>query len=511
MTTTDLDKAIPSPSTLFTNAKLVGRPAGNYNVLIQDGVVKSITEDDMSLPEGIETIDLKGQWLSPSLIDWHTHFTMNAIASRRLNFYTALSAKEVLEAVRKAINDPAYDEGGRLVGVNVRVGEWTDLPDLNREALDAISHKPIVLILNGYHSGVLNTAALAINGLTPEQYPTGVLEEEPAFAMWGKLQETAPTDVVDRWVADEAARAASLGVTEIVDLEMDHNISVWQRRVGNLFDKLRVHIGFYQPHLHEAVNAGLKMGDAVPHTRELVRAGPVKLITDGSLGSQTAYCCDPYPGTNKRGLFVYEEKELANVMGQATTAGLRVAVHAIGDDAMRITLKSFKAEAAAGRKALSGSTIEHAQLVQQSDIETFAGLGLIASVQPRHMIDDRELCHKFWPGREGRTFPFKWFVEAGIPMKMGTDCPVTELQPWEAMACAVSRAGEGQEPFCPEHLIDIKVAYAASTQNGRLDLVEGDRADLIVLAKDPLQLDAAGLRAMQVEGTMLGGNWTYRK
>jgi predicted amidohydrolase YtcJ len=436
---------------------------------------------------------------------------MNSVASRRLDLYHCTSVAEVLRLVKDALTDPQYDEGGRLVCINLRLSAWPDRSDLTIEALDALSPKPIVIIANGYHSGFLNTPALAIGGYTVADFPNGQMEEGPAFAMWGKLQETADVRVLDQWVADEAAAAARLGVTEVVDLEMEHNIPVWQRRIAGGFDKLRVHIGFYAPHLDDAISAGLKSGDAVPDTHGLVLVGPHKLITDGSLGSQTAYCCDPYPGTDNRGLFVFTEDKLAAQMAKATTHGLKLAVHAIGDEAMHITLKTFKAESDAGRRALEGSTIEHAQLVSESDIPTFAELGLIASVQPRHMVDDRELCHTFWPGREGRTFPFRWFVDAGIPMKLGTDCPVAPLQPWEAIAVAISRAGEGEDTFCPEHLIELEVAYRASTHNGRLDIVEGDRADLVVLDRDPLVLDAAGLRQMVSRGTMLGGNWTYRE
>lgn len=436
---------------------------------------------------------------------------MNTLASRRLNLFNCRSAAEVLDLVSSASQDSRYDEGGRLVGVNVRIGAWTDRELLTREALDAISSKPIVLIFNGYHSGCCNSAALAFASYSVDEYPDGMVEEAPAFALWGKLQETADEGVLDSWVVEEGKRAARLGVTEIVDLEMDHNIRVWQRRVAAGFDTLRVNIGFYKPHLDDAISANLKTGDVVPKTHHLIITGPLKLITDGSLGSATAYCHDPYPNSTNRGVFVYEEDELAGLCAKATTNGLRLAVHAIGDDANATTLRVLKREAAAGRAPLAGSTIEHAQLMCLEDIPAFKALGLTASIQPRHLVDDRELCHKFWPGREGRAYPFKWFVDAGIPLKMGSDCPVTDLQPWEEMACAISRAGVGEETFCPEHLIDLPTAYAASTSNGRTFLAENDRADLIVLPSNPLLADAAGLRAMSVEGTMLGGNWTYKK
>lgn len=316
---------------------------------------------------------------------------------------------------------------------------------------------------------------------------------------------------MDRWVYEEAAGAAALGVTEIVDMEMAHNIPSWQRRCAKGFDKLRVHIAFYTPQLDDPIKAGLKTGDAVPGTRGLIVTGPFKAITDGSLGSQTAFCHDCYPNTTNRGLFVYEEEELYGLITKATQNGLRLAIHAIGDDANRKCLRVIKRSADAGDVPLPGSTIEHAQLMHFDDLATFARLGLIASIQPRHLVDDRELCHAFWPGREGRAYAFKSMVDAGIEIKLGSDCPVSVLSPWEQIASAITRAGVGQQAFCAEQIIDLETAYAASTQNGRTHVVEGDRADLVVLATNPLASNADELRKMQVEGTMLGGNWTFRR
>lgn len=255
------------------------------------------------------------------------------------------------------------------------------------------------------------------------------------------------------------AEGSKLGVTKIIDLEWDYNIRNWQRRYARGFRTLRVEVGFYDQHLLGAIESGYKTGDVVEDTGGLVTIGPYKIITDGSLGSQTAYCHDPYPGTSDYGIFAHEPRTLAEMTAQGTKHGFRLAVHAIGDNANHLVLETL----ADGPKPVPGSSIEHAQLLDFDDLPSFRQLGLIASIQPTHLVDDRELCHRFWPGREHRAYPFKAIVDAGIPIKLGSDCPIAPLQPWEAMAVAISRAGVGEEPFCAEQTIDLLTAWTAST------------------------------------------------
>jgi predicted amidohydrolase YtcJ len=443
---------------------------------------------------------------------------MNALAARRLDLSGHKSAAAVLDAVKDALASGDYDEGGRTVGVNVKTGKWSeaDTKLLTRAALDALSPtKPLVLIFNGYHSAMCNTPALEFHGVQltsafGEEH-SGMLLEKEAFDLQQRLQGAADDAILDKWVQEQAHRAASLGVTEIVDLEMAHNLPSWTRRVAAGFDTLRVHIGFYLTHVADAEIANLHTGAPVEGCNGLITAGPLKLITDGSLGSQTAYCCDCYPGTDDRGILVFGAKEIEVAAIRGHEAGLRLAFHAIGDDALRETLTALEAAAHKGCPPLPGSTIEHAQLVHVDDLPRFAALGLTASIQPRHLVDDREMCVTFWPGRESRTYAFKSIVDAGIPIRLGSDCPVAPLQPWDALACAISRAAPGDEPFVGEQIIPLDVAYAASTHNGKLTITEGEAADIVILHDNPLECDAAGLRAMVVEGTMLEGRWTYRR
>lgn len=257
----------------------------------------------------------------------------------------------------------------------------------------------------------------------------------------------------------EAYWGSALGVTEIVDLEMAHNIAEWQRRYKKGFRALRVHVGMYEQHLDDAIKLGLKTGDSVPETDGLITVGPFKIVTDGSLGSQTAYCHDPYPNTDDYGMFPYQPKTLGEMTRHGTEKGFKLAIHAIGDEANSLSLKTMSE----GPRPLAGSTIEHAQLLDFNDLPLFKQLGLIASVQPQHLVDDRDTCAKFWPGREDRAWAFRSIVDAGIPMKLGSDCPVAPMQPWDAMAVCLTRAAVGDEPMCAEQIIDLETAWASST------------------------------------------------
>nr|ODN86735.1 amidohydrolase 3 [Cryptococcus depauperatus CBS 7841] len=503
-------------TTLFKNALLVGYSANTtYDIIVKDGIVAAIQPSGeiqhVKTDDVVDVQKLDSPWVSPSLIDWHTHTKLNALHSRRLDLQKATSVQQVLDQVAAAIHDPKFAPtyNANFCAINLRNAGWQDPERLTREALDKIStERPIFLFFNGYHSICCNSRGLEHAGHKADGH-SGYVYEDEAFAMF-QVINNVDENAIDDWICKESEYAASLGVTEIVDLEWDFGIRSWKRRYDKGFRSLRVHVGMYTEHLQYAIDRGYKTGDDVVGCGGLIKVGPFKVVTDGSLGSQTAYCHDHYPGLpDNFGMLAYKPEALGELIKRGTENGFRMAIHAIGDHANQLTLQAL---ARAEKKVLPGSTIEHAQLLSFEDLPLFRSLGVIASIQPCHLVDDRELCHRFWPGREHRAYPFRWLVDAGVPIKMGSDCPVAPLQPWEAIAVAITRAGSGDErnPFCKEQIIDLEVAWAASTSNGKKKLEVGDRADIVILKANPLECDAAGLRAMKVSGTMLGGDWTYK-
>lgn len=172
-------------------------------------------------------------------------------------------------------------------------------------------------------------------------------------------------------------------------------------------------------------------------------------------------------------------KTLREMATFATTHNFTLAVHGIGDKANSLVLETF---AALDPPPLAGSSIEHAQLLSWSDLPLFKSLNLVASVQPEHLNDDKELADRFWAGRTERAFAYQTLLDAGIPLVLGSDAPVAPLEPWGAMAAAISRERAGEEEtgaWHPEQRISKLAAYEAST-GGRARIVVGDVADLCI-------------------------------
>ena len=191
--------------------------------------------------------------------------------------------------------------------------------------------------------------------------------------------------------------------------------------------------------------------------------------------------------------------------GRRLTPGLDCAVHAIGDRANALVLQAFAATGARG-------SVEHAQLLDDTDIARFAALGVVASVQPEHAMDDRDVADRYWAGRTRRAFVLRSLLDAGAVLALGSDAPVAPLDPWVAIAAAVHRTRDERERWHPEQEITLDEALLASMPVKRrsLTLSVGDPADLIVLDADPFAATPAELRAMPVAATMVAGHWSHR-
>jgi len=153
-------------------------------------------------------------------------------------------------------------------------------------------------------------------------------------------------------------------------------------------------------------------------------------------------------------------------------------------------------------------------LVEAADLPRFAALGVRASIQPEHAMDDRDVADHYWSGRTDRAFPYRSLLDAGAELELGSDAPVAPLDPWVAIAAAVTRSRDGLPPWHPEQSLPIEAALRASwgRAGGRpvSGLVVGAAADLVVTDADPLTATGAVLREMPVHATMLAGEWTWQ-
>ncbi|TFC01401.1 amidohydrolase [Cryobacterium adonitolivorans] len=489
-------------SLVLRNGRLPGSD-DLVDVRIDDGLITSIgylapTSDRSA---ATRTVDLGERWITPGLWDNHVHFSQWSQTSRRLDVSDATSARAAADLVADRLAAvPAVGEHDRLVGFGFRDALWTDTP--SRTLLDAASGPvPVVLVSGDLHSCWLNSAALAVYGFAGHQ--TGLLREDDAFAVEHAIDNVPDADL-DAW-ADEAARAAAArGVVGIVDLEMTWNLDVWRRRISAGTDSLRVDFGLYTHHLDDAIEQGLTSGQVIDGTGGLLTVGPYKVITDGSLNTRTAYCFDAYPGLagdHDRGMLTVPAVELVELMRRADAAGIRPAVHAIGDNANSLALDAFEAVGCTG-------SIEHAQLLTAADVARFARLGVTASVQPEHALDDRDVADRYWAGRTDRAFRLADLLAAGVHLALGSDAPVAPLDPWVAISAAVGRSRGERAAWHPDQAISRQAALAASAR-GRHGIVVGQTADLSICEIDPFVASVADLRRMPVAATLLGGRFTH--
>ncbi|MBA2954834.1 amidohydrolase family protein [Nocardioides sp. MAH-18] len=497
------------PSILIRNARLVpvgaddDVPDAPVDVLVERGEVVALGAA-VERPHGVDEIDAAGRWLIPGLWDQHTHLTQWTLASQRLDLAGARSPEDATRAVAERIAQhpdlPVIGWGHRSVG-------WHREPTVTE--LDAVSGEtPVVLISGDGHHAWLNTSALMHLAMPVRD---SVVRETEWFAAYPRLVTLVGTDGTSpeayrRMLEDAAAR----GIVGMVDFEFGATRDGWLERWGEGCDLLRIRWATYADTLDDVIAAGLRTGDPLAGDPRLTM-GPLKIISDGSLNTRTAWCCEPYGDAHAldhpEGQPNLTGAELRGLLARAHTRGLQVATHAIGDAAVREALAAYAETGARG-------SVEHAQMCRRDDVRRMAELGVRASVQPAHLLDDRDITEKVWGERSERCFAMRWMLDDGVDLVLGSDAPVSPLDPWLAMASAVHRSADERDPWHAEQAISVREALAASV-DGRPTVGLGSVGDLALVDRDPLLRDLGpadtadlgrALRGMSVATTVVAGH-----
>ncbi len=439
-----------------------------------------------STPAAGELVDGAGATLLRGLWDRHVHLRQCALRRGGVDLAGVGTVAEAHARLRSGAADAA-DVVFAFGATETLVHALADAAGPGAEAPVA-PDRPVFVQALDLHTGWADRGAAARAGRT---HP-GLLRERDCFAVAAALTARADVEVGLRAVLRDAA---ARGVVGVLDFEMADNVADWPRRAARGRLPVRVDCSVPRARLDAAVAAGLRTGDLLDREGHL-RVGPVKTFVDGSLGSGTALCCASYPGRDgERGRQEIEPAELAALIAHAGAHGLTAAVHAIGDRANQVALDAF---ASAGR----GGRVEHAQLVRPGDLARFAGLGVVAGVQPAHLLDDRDLADRLWAGQSGVGYPYAALRRAGAMLEFGSDAPVSPLDPWLGVRAAVTRTSGGRAPWHPEQRLPLRAALDAST-GGRATPRAGDVADLVLVEGDLLA--GAGV---SVIATMCDGEWT---
>lgn len=468
---------------------------GAYDLQLFDGRITDIAPTGNLRVTG-DVFDADGLWAIPGLWDHHVHFSPWALRSRRTSLLHCASARDAA-AIMGAV---APDANGLRIGIEFRDALWPDAPTL--EVLDAATGDvPTYLINMDLHSVWLNSAAFSREQLTAPA--DGVLREDDAFRV-ARALDAIPATQIDEAAIAASADAAARGIVGFVDLDMAWNAEAWQRRAAAGFNAQRVRFGIYPQHLQRAITEGLVSGEDHDEAG-LIRVGGLKVITDGSLGTRTAACRHSYGPHDTTGLLTVAQDELDDLLTAAAGAGLEVFVHAIGDQAVSNALDAFARSGAVG-------TLEHAQLVAHADVQRLVRLGVTASLQPTHAVDDRDVADREWAEQRSLVYPQRTLFDAGANVVFGSDAPVATLDPWLTIANAVARSNDERDAWYPAEAVSAVQALAASTALGSLggvDLSPGTVADIALCEIDPYASSADDLRTMRVGATIVDGLITH--
>jgi predicted amidohydrolase YtcJ len=258
---------------------------------------------------------------------------------------------------------------------------------------------------------------------------------------------------------------------------------------------------------------------------EWLKIGGLKGFVDGSLGSRTAAFLDPFTDEpNESGLLVNTPDDLEEWTAAADREGLQVMVHAIGDRAVRLQLDVFERVARRNGPRDRRFRIEHAQHIAPTDLPRFAELGVIASMQPYHAIDDGRWAERAIGAERSETaYAYRSLLESGAGLAFGSDWPVAPATPLEGVYAAVTRRtldGNYPDGWVPRQKITVEeslraytigAAYASFSEASQGSLEPGKLADLVVVDRHLFETSAEEINFAQVNITIVGGKVVYRR
>ncbi len=514
-----------------------GTPQRASAIAVREGVIAATGTDADILKQWrgpkTEIVDLHGAFAMPGFNDAHVHLASAGREKLTIDLVGVHSLPEMQQRIANAAKSAPTGRWLRGRGWDHLLWAAKQLP--TRQDLDAItgSHPAIFTRVDG-HIAVANSRALQLAGIganTPdpsggkidrdkEGEPTGIVRETAVELVYDKVP--APSHEERRHALELAIKdAIAHGITSVQDYstwddflvleEMEHEyklpirISEWLTFLDPLpeLERQRAHHPADDPMLH---------------------TGMLKGFMDGSLGSRTAALEAPYsddPGNS--GIPQFDQETLNRMTIERARAGFQIGFHAIGDRGVKMALDAFAAaEAVVPDSRTHRFRIEHVQIIDPHDFARFESLGVIASMQPNHLLTDMYWAEdRVGPVRAKDSYAWKTFVDQGTVLAFGTDYPVEPVTPFRGLYAAVTRKSEdGTRSYHPEQAINIRQALYAYTQASAFaehmetkkgKLVPGQFADFVVLDRNLTQIPPTEILKTQVLRTVVGGKTVFNK
>ncbi len=542
---------------IITNARVITmdpeRPRAEAVALAQGSILAVGSTAEASALAGPQTrvIDARGRTLLPGFVESHLHLVLGANELTQLQ----LGGVHGFEALAAAFRAYAAAHAGLpLVMAQGAAYEILDRP-VTRQDLDrVIADRPIAMMAPDHHTVWANTAALTAAGilhgaLMPPGHvivmgadgtATGELREfeafSPVLALSGDLHlqlgiatggEPDPWPSAEQRAKDKAKVVAGLahcarhGITSMVNMDGNRYTCVLLRELeeeGRL--TARVVVPFHmKPHMELAeLSRASAMAAEFPGGK--VRSGFVKMFMDGVVDSRTAFMLQDYPGTAERGDPLFEAERFKDICTEIDRRGLQIAVHAIGDAAVRATIDGYEAAKTRNGPRDSRHRIEHIELIDRADVPRLGALGITASLQPPHppgamdfpMSTMETVFHR---DRWRDAYLWKTLADHGAHLAFASDWPVTDVSVMRGIQAALTRVpyeGAGDERLGLTEVLQAYTAggaWAAHLERETGTLRPGLAADLVLIDGDVEAMAPTDLGGTGIALTVFGGRITH--
>ena len=471
-----------------------------------------------------------GALVVPGFIDTHVHFLDGGEALESVQLRDVTSREQFRQRFADYVRTIHPGEW-ILGGTGDHEGWGGALP--TRDWIDDLTpENPVWVYRLDGHMALGNSLALAAAGVDADSpdvpggeivrdadgRPTGVLKDNamnPVFA----AVPPAPDARRDRQMHAALEYFAANGVTTVHNMGSFDDLAVFRRAHARDALTVRIYAAVPLAEWQKLVD------DVAQHGRgdETLTTGVLKGFMDGSLGSHTAAMLEPFTDApDDRGMLVNKVDDMRAWVSSADAAGLHVAVHAIGDGAIRDLLDIYLDVVDANGPRDRRFRMEHAQHIHPADLPRFAAQDIIASMQPYHAIDDGRWAERvIGPERSATTYAFRSLLDSGARVSFGSDWFVAPASVIEGIHAAVTRQtldGAHPDGWVPEQKVTVEEAlraytlagaYASYDEDNRGMLKAGMLADFVVLDRDLTAIDVDDIRGTRVLRTVVGGRSVF--
>ncbi len=480
-------------------------------------------------------IDAQGNSVLPGFIDAHVHFSIGGGEISGVQLRDAATPQEFARRISE--HAKKLPRGEWMLGGTWDHELWGGNPLPSHDWIDGLTpDTPVFVTRYDGHMALANSLALRLADITRETKappggtivrdkegnPTGLLKDA-AMGLVNRVIPRPSEEQLMRMIQAAMAEARRFGVTSVHDISSTEDVRAYQTLAAASGLTLRIYCITPLPQWEAPATAGLRAGFG----NDWIHLGALKGFADGSLGSTTALFEQPFsdaPETSglPNEMMLPEGNMLKMALG-ADKAGLQLAVHAIGDKANRIMLDVYtEVEKQNGGRKDRRWRIEHAQHLRSADFARFAQLGVIASVQPYHAIDDGRWAEKrIGHERCKTTYAFRTFLHHGVRLAFGSDWTVAPLNPMLGLYAAVTREtldGKNPSGWFPDQKLTLKEAVEAYTTGSAFaefrekekgSLTAGKLADIVVLDTDLFSIAPEKIKDAVVRWTVVDGKVVY--